>query len=160
VLAAALAALVTAALAGGFTDRQSGRQTGALPGLTGFLAVLLAVQAALLIVLAVSVVVLARRARAASRGPAASPGPAAYVPPYLGGNLAALIALLGLVLGGLLTAVINIGVTRLLGAPVPSGFQFDIRRRMRWLCHGRSTRSPPHPSGCCSAPWRRPSRCG
>ena len=129
VLAAALAALVTAALAGGFTDRQSGRQTGALPGLTGFLAVLLAVQAALLIVLAVSVVVLARRARAASRGPAASPGPAADVPPYLGGNLAALaalVALLGLVLGGLLTAVINIGVTRLLGAPVPSGFRFDI----------------------------------
>jgi hypothetical protein len=126
VLAAALAALVTAALAGGFADRRSGRQTGALPGLTGFLAVLLALQAALLVVLAVSVVVLARRARVASRSPAASPGPAADVPPYLGGNLAALVALLGLVLGGLLTAVINIGVTRLLGAPVPSGFRFDI----------------------------------
>ena len=42
VLAAALAALVTTALVSGFTDRQSGRQTGALPGLTGFLAVLLA----------------------------------------------------------------------------------------------------------------------
>jgi hypothetical protein len=126
VLAAALAALVTAALAGGFTDKQSGRQTGALPGLTGFLAALLAVQAALLIVLAVAVAVLARRARAASRGPAGVPGPAADVPPYLGGRLATLVALLGVVLGGLLTAVINIGVTRLLGAPVPSGFQVDI----------------------------------
>ena len=31
VLAAALAALVTAALVSGFTDRQSGRQAGALP---------------------------------------------------------------------------------------------------------------------------------
>ena len=38
VLAAALAALVTTALVSGFTDRQSGCQTGALPGLTGFLA--------------------------------------------------------------------------------------------------------------------------
>ena len=134
VLAAALAALVTTALVSGFTDGQSGRQTGALPGLTGFLAVLLGVQAALLIGLAVTVAVLARRARPASRGPAASRGPtarlspAADVPPYLGGNLAALIALLGVVLGGLLTAVINIGVTRLLGTPVPSGFRFDIPR--------------------------------
>ncbi len=126
VLAAALAALVTAALVSGFTDRQSGRQAGALPGLTGFLAALLAVQAALLIVLAVTVAVLARRARAASRGPAAMPGPAADVPPYLAGNLASLVALLGVVLGGLLTAVINIGVTRLLGTPVPSGFQFGV----------------------------------
>ena len=42
--------------------------------------------------------------------------------------LAALVALLGVVLGGLLTAVINIGVTRLLGTPVPSGFRFDIPR--------------------------------
>ena len=130
VLAAALVALVTAALVSGFTDRQSGRQTGALPGLTGFLAVLLVVQAALLVVLTVSVAVLARRARAASRGPAgsrgsaASLGPAADVPPYLGGNLAALVTLLGLMLGGLLTAVINIGGARLLGTPVPSGFRF------------------------------------
>ncbi len=126
VLASALAALLTAALVSGFTDRQSGRQTGALPGLTGFVAALLVVQAALLVVLAVIVAVLARRARAASRGPAGSPGPAADVPPYLAGNLATLVALLGLVLGGLLTAVINIGVTRLLGTPVPSGFRFDI----------------------------------
>ena len=54
----------------------------------------------------------------------ASLGPAADFPPYLGGNLATLVTLLGLVLGGLLTAVINIGGARLLGAPVPSGFRF------------------------------------
>jgi hypothetical protein len=124
VLAAALAALVTAALVSGFGDRQHGRLTGALPGLTGFLAVLLVVQAALLLVLLVSVAVLASQARAASRGSAASLGPAADIPPYLGGNLATLVALLGVVLGGLLTAVINIGGARLLGEPVPSGFQF------------------------------------
>ena len=124
VLAAALAALVTAALVSGFTDRLSHRQTGALPGLTGFLAVLLVVQAALFIVLMVSVAVLARRARAASRDNAASLGPAADVPPYLGGNLATLVTLLGLMLGGLLSAVINIGGARLLGEPVPSGFRF------------------------------------
>ena len=132
VLAAALAALVTAALVSGFADQQSGRQTGALPGLTGFLVVLLVGQAALLLVLTVTVAGLASRARAASRGPvasrgsAASLGPAADVAPYLGGNLAALVALLGLVLGGLLSAVINIGGARLLSAPVPSGFRFDI----------------------------------
>ena len=126
VLAAALAALVTAALVGGFADRQPGRQTGALPGLTGFLAVLLVVQAALLIVLAVTVAGLARRALAARPGPAVSLGPSADVPPFLGGNVGTLVALLGLVLGGLLTAVVNIGVARLLGAPVPSGFRFDI----------------------------------
>jgi hypothetical protein len=125
-LAAALATLLTAGLVGGFTDRLSGRQAGALPGLTGFLAVLLAVQAALLIVLAVAVAALARQARAASRGPGVLLGPAADVPPYLGGSLAALVALLGVVLGGLLTAVINIGVARLLGTPVPGGFRFDI----------------------------------
>jgi hypothetical protein len=126
VLAAALAALVTAALVGGFADRQPGRQTGALPGLTGFLAVLLVVQAALLIVLAVTVAGLARRPLAARPGPAVSLGPSADVPPFLGGNVGTLVALLGLVLGGLLAAVVNIGVARLLGAPVPSGFRFDI----------------------------------
>ena len=41
-------------------------------------------------------------------------------------SLAALIAALGFSLGGLLSAVISIGVTRLLGTPVPSGFRFAI----------------------------------
>ena len=44
--------------------------------------------------------------------------------PYLGGNLATLLAALGFSLGGLLTAVINFGVTRLLGTAEPSGFHF------------------------------------
>ncbi len=118
VLAVAVAALLTAAVVGGWTDRRHGSQTGALPGLTGFLAALLAVQVALLVMLAITVVVLARCAPA--------PGGEERVPPYLGGGLTALIAVLGFSLGGLLSAVISIGVTRLLGTPVPSGFQFAI----------------------------------
>jgi hypothetical protein len=118
VLAVAVAALITAALVGGWTDRRHGSQTGALPGLTGFLAALLAVQAAVLVMLTVTVVVLARRAPA--------PGGKERIPPYLGGGLAALIAVLGFSLGGVLSAVISIGVTRLLGTPVPSGFRFAI----------------------------------
>jgi uncharacterized membrane protein len=63
VLIAATAALILTALIGGVTDRLHGPQPGALPGLPGFLAVLLAVQVALLAVLTVVVAVLARRAR-------------------------------------------------------------------------------------------------
>ena len=118
VLGAAMAALVTTAVVSGWTDRRHGPQTGALPGLTGFLAVLLAVQAVLLIMLTVVVVGLALQAPA--------PGSDEEVPPYLGGGLAALIAWLGFSLGGLLTAIISFGVTRLLGTPVPSGFRFAI----------------------------------
>jgi hypothetical protein len=55
VLIAALATLVISALVSGWTDQQHGRQPGALPGLPGFLAVLLVVQAALLVALAVTV---------------------------------------------------------------------------------------------------------
>jgi hypothetical protein len=133
VLAAALAALVTSAAVSGWTDRRHGPQTGALPGLAGFLAVLLAVQAALLITLTVTVVVLARRAPALGGDKTAG---TQEDPPYLSGRLAALIAALGFSLGGLLTAVIGIGVTRLLGTPVPSGFRFAIP-----------------PSGALAVPW-------
>jgi CHAT domain len=118
VLAGAIVALVVTAVVVGQTDRQHGSQAGALPGLTGFLAVLLAVQAALLVMLAVTVVVLARRSVA--------PGGNETSRPYLGGGLAALLAVLGVSLGGLLSAVISIGVTRLLGTPVPTGFRFAI----------------------------------
>jgi hypothetical protein len=116
VLAAALAALAATALVSGATDRQHGPQPGALPGLAGFLVALLAAQAALLIALAAAVTVLARKAAAVTGG----------LRPYLGGGLAALLAALGFALGGLLTAVASFGMTRLLGAPVPSGFRFDI----------------------------------
>jgi hypothetical protein len=117
-LIASAVVLITSALVAGFAYPQQGAQPGALPGLTAFLAVLLAAQAALLIALTVAVVLLARRASAqpVSEG----------FRPFLGGGLAALIAGLGFWLGGLLTAVIGIGVTRLLGTPVPSGFRFDV----------------------------------
>ena len=117
VLIAAAAALILTAVIGGITDRLHGPQPGALPGLPGFLAVLLAVQVALVAALTVIVAVLARRARAAGRYET--------VPPYLRGGLAALVALLGLCLGGILTSVLCFGVTRILGTPVPSGFVFD-----------------------------------
>jgi hypothetical protein len=117
VLGVAVAALVITAVVSGWTDRRHGPQTGALPGLTGFLAVLLAVQAALVIALTLVVVGLARRAPAPGRDEAR---------PYLGGGLAALVAWLGFLLGGTLTAVLSFGVTRLLGTPVPSGFRFAI----------------------------------
>jgi uncharacterized membrane protein len=115
-----LATLVISVLVSGWTDRQHGRQPGALPGLPGFLAVLLVAQAVLLILLMVTVMVLARRARAADTKADAD----RTTRPYLGGNLTTLLAALGFALGGLLTAVINFGVTRLLGTPEPSGFHF------------------------------------
>jgi len=111
-LAAGLVALVGTALAAGLTDRQPGSQAGALPGLTYFMAALLLVQAALLILLAAAVTVLARGNREAVQEA------------FLGGKLAILVALLGVLLGGLLTGVICLGLTRLVGTPVPSGFQF------------------------------------
>src|SRR5439155_22052450 len=70
----------------------------------------------LLVAVAVVVGGLARRARVAGLDRA--------IRPYLGGNLATLIAALGFSLGGLLTAVSNFGVTRLLGTAEPSGFHF------------------------------------
>ncbi len=118
VLAAAAAALLGAALVSGWTDHRHGPQPGALPFFTGFLAVLLIVQAAVLIILTVIVAVLARRARAA--------GSYGEVTPYLHGWLSPLVAVLGFTLGGLLTAIVNFGVTRLLGTPLPSGFRFDV----------------------------------
>jgi hypothetical protein len=116
VLYAALACLVISAVASGWTEQQHVRHPGALPGLTGFLVVLLIAQAVLLVALGVVVGGLARRARAAGFDRA--------IRPYLGGNLATLMAALGFTLGGLLTAMINFGVTRLLGTAEPSGVHF------------------------------------
>jgi uncharacterized membrane protein len=127
-LIAALATLVISALVSGWTDRQHGRQPGALPGLPGFLAVLLVAQAVLLILLMVTVMVLARRAHDTDtdtdRNADTDGNADRSRRPYLGGNLTTLVAALGFALGGLLTAVINLGVTRLLGTPEPSGFHF------------------------------------
>ena len=82
VLYAALASLVISAVASGWTEQQHDRHPGALPGLTGFLVVLLIAQAVLLVALGVVVSGLARRARAAGFDRA--------IRPYLGGNLATL----------------------------------------------------------------------
>jgi hypothetical protein len=116
VLSAALSTLVMAALVSGWSDQRRGPQPGALPGLNAFLAGLLVVQVTLLVALAVTVVRQAGRARAA--------GCYREVPPFLRGWLAPLVALTGVVLGGILAALINLGVTRFLGAPVPSGFAY------------------------------------
>ena len=126
VLLLALAALVTSARVRALADLNARRQPGALPGLTPFLGILLAVQAGLLVLLAVAVAVLARQARRNGLYGAASADANKEKTgrPYLRGGLTALVAALGFALGGLLTAVINFGVTRLLGTPEPSGYQF------------------------------------
>ena len=116
VLYAALASLVISVVVSGWTEQQHDRHPGALPGLTTFLVVLLIAQGVLLVALGVVVSGLARRARAAGFDRA--------IRPYLGGNLATLMATLGFALGGLLTAVINFGVTRLLGTAEPSDVHF------------------------------------
>ena len=114
VLVAGVVAVAASALAVGLTDRRGGPQPGALPGLTGFLLILLAVQIALLIAFACVVTVLAVRAARVKSLPGFEP--------YLRGGLAALIAVLGFALGGLLTAIVTFGVARLLGTPEPTGF--------------------------------------
>jgi hypothetical protein len=126
ILLFALATLITSMLVRALTDQSTGRQSGALPGLTGFLGVLLAVQAVLLVVLGVTVALLAQRARRAGLygGPSTVARQEGTDRPYLGGSLTTLLAALGFSLGGLLTAVINFGVTRLVGTSEPSGFQF------------------------------------
>jgi hypothetical protein len=130
VLIAALVALITAALVSGLGgQQQAGRQPEALPSLTGFLGVLLVVQAGLLVLLAVTVAALARQARSDGLYGEASPDADAEGTgrPYLGGSLTTLIAALGFSLGGVLTAMVNFGVTRLLGTSEPGGYQFGSK---------------------------------
>ena len=116
VLTAAVLTLVLAAVVSGLTDQRRGPQPGALPGLDVFLAGLLVVQVALLVALAVTVFRQAGRAGAA--------GCYREIPPFLRGCLSPLVALTGVVLGGILAALINLGVTSLLGTPVPTGFAY------------------------------------
>jgi hypothetical protein len=119
VLGAAIAALATAAIVSGLTDTIRGPQPTTLPGLTTFAGVLLAVQAFLLIALTSTVAVLAARVR-----PKRDDRRRSQDLPYLGGMLGALFPTLGVLLGGMLTAVVSLGVTRLVGTPLPSGFRF------------------------------------
>jgi hypothetical protein len=121
--AAALVAFVAAAAASGWTDTKRGPQSGPLPGLTTFAGLLLAAQAGLLIALAITVACLA--VRSARKRVAGAPSESR---PYLGGMLGVVFAALGLLLGGLLSAVITLGVTRLLGTPLPSGFSYAAMR--------------------------------
>ena len=127
VVAGGAASLLLAAVAGGLTDRLRGHQEGAMPGISAFLGILLAAQIALLVTFAVAIAVLARRAPAtgAPAAQAAADDVRDGFRPYLGGGLSALVAAIGLMLGGLMTAVLCIGLTRLMGTPEPSGFMFD-----------------------------------
>jgi len=119
VLGAAVAAVAAAAMVSGLTDTIGGSQPATLPGLTTFVGVLLAAQACLLIALTSTVAVLAARVR-----PSRDARRRSQDLPYLGGMLGALFPTLGVLLGGMLTAVVSLGVTRLLGTPLPSGFRF------------------------------------
>jgi hypothetical protein len=108
-LAAGVAAILGAAAVSGWTDKSTDPQRGMFPGMSGFLLWLLIAQLALFLVFGVVVAVLARSA----------PDPGEGFAPYLGGHLATLVALLGFLLGGLLTAALNLGIAGLLGTAVP-----------------------------------------
>jgi len=110
-LAAGVVAILGAAAVSGFTDRSADPQYRMFPGAGAYLLWLLVAQLSLLLVFGVVVAVLARRARAAGDD---------GFRPYLGGRLAALIALLAFLFGGLLTAALNLGVAGLLGTALPS----------------------------------------
>jgi hypothetical protein len=108
-LAAGGVAIVGAAAVSGWTDHSAGPQHQMFPGVSGFLLWLLVAQLALLLVFGLVVALLAHRAPVAGDG----------FRPYFGGHLAALIAVLAFLLGGLLSAAINLGVAGLLGTAVP-----------------------------------------
>ena len=108
-LAAGGIAIVGAAAVSGWTNHSKDPQYQMFPGVSGFLLWLLIAQLALLLVFGLVVALLAHRA----------PRPGDGFRPYFGGHLAALIALLAFLLGGLLSAAINLGVAGLLGTAVP-----------------------------------------
>jgi hypothetical protein len=116
-LAAGVVAILGAAAASGWTDKSTDPQRGMFPGMSGFLLWLLIAQLALFLVFGIVVAVLAHRAPDPDEGFA--PTPDKGFKPYLGGQLATLVALLGFLLGGLLTAALNLGIAGLLGTAVP-----------------------------------------
>ena len=101
------------------------------PGVSGFLLWLLIAQLALLLVFGLVVALLAHRGQAYGDD----------FRPYLGGHLAALIALLAFLLGGVLSAAINLGVAGLLGTAVPGRLCCRPHRATRCMCPGRSMHS-------------------
>lgn len=126
---AAAVAVVLAALAAGLGDPVSGARRGPLPGLTGFTLGLISVQLALLIALAVTVIaiIVARKAAATRQrtAPQVSGAAGRAFAPYCGGGLSVVFAVLAFCLGWQFTVLLNLGVARLLGSPVPGGFKFD-----------------------------------
>jgi hypothetical protein len=108
-LAAGAIAIAGAAAVSGWTNHSTDPQDQMFPGVSGFLLWLLIAQLALLLVFGLVVALLTHRA----------PAPGDGFQPYLGGHLATLIALLAFLLGGLLSAALNLGVAGLLGTAVP-----------------------------------------
>ena len=108
------AVFVAAAFTRGWPG-EKGVNPVAIPGLTNECAFLLAVQAVLLVALAVAVRGMVRRAVAQ----------AAESTPFFRGHLTTLLAALAVCLGGLFSALVSLFVTRIIGTPVPSGIDFN-----------------------------------
>jgi hypothetical protein len=94
---------------------ETGQNPVAIPGFTNECAFLLAVQALLLVVLAVAVWRMV--GRAAQQAPESRP--------FFRGHLTTLLAALAVCLGGLFTALASLFATRIIGTPVPSGIDFN-----------------------------------
>ena len=108
VFGAGAAKLVAALLPGGWAAAPKGRPAG-VPGLTTICVGLLLAQVALLVVLGVLVAGMAR-GRTEEAG----------FQPFFRGQVATLVVLLAICLGGLLGALVNVGAARLFGVPVSS----------------------------------------
>lgn len=115
-LALSLLAFVGSLFGRGWAPR-SVETAATIPGFTTVCAVLLAVQFALLVV--VAGVVLALRRRSDDRTDPASA-------PYARGQLTTLMTALAICIGGLFLAVLTLLATRLVGTPVPNGTHADI----------------------------------
>ena len=113
VFGAGVATLVAALLPGGWAAAPEGHPAG-VPGLINICLGLLLAQVALLAVLGVLVAVMAR-GRTKKAG----------FQPFLRGQVATLVVLLAICLGGLLGALVNVGAARLFGVPVSSSVRAE-----------------------------------
>jgi hypothetical protein len=113
-LVVGVAVLVAGACTRGW-PAETGTNPVSIPGFTNICAYLLAVQALLLVVLACAVWGLVRGA----------PVQAAGFEPFFRGHVTTLLATLAVLLGGVLSAVVNLFAARFIGTPVPSGIQLD-----------------------------------
>ncbi|HET9894221.1 MAG TPA: hypothetical protein VFQ44_04755 [Streptosporangiaceae bacterium] len=124
-VAAAAVAIVAAGLAAGLSDGVDGARRGPLPGLTGLTLVLIIIQLALLAALALTVTRLATVAARNAGGARDRRADRAFLP-YLGGGLTVVFATFAFCLGWQFTVLLNLGVAKLLGTPVPGGFKFAV----------------------------------